>query len=133
MVPLNSPDDTPIVQLYRRFDADGRVRWVGVSRDAARRSYRDWAHRYDPELQRGNPRLAEWLRDLDRPPRIEVICEVPYALRHLVEGAAILAYRQAGHPLLNIRIGQQQPPETRARIAEGMRRYRSRQRAAASA
>ncbi|WP_329276949.1 hypothetical protein [Streptomyces sp. NBC_01451] len=125
----------PMVRVYALLDAHRRSVYIGVTAgDEEVRAYRHWVRRYDLDVQRWNPRLAEWLRSLDGPPLVSRICEAPYAQRHLVEGAAIVAYRQAGYLLpLNVRVGQRWTDEGRARIGAGMRRYRAKQRAAALA
>ncbi|MDX3634811.1 hypothetical protein PV728_32050 [Streptomyces europaeiscabiei] len=137
MVPATTLPDTAVDQaetrLYVLLDADGKRRYVGISQDPERRAYRHWALRFAPVAQRKNPALAAWLRTLDAPPEVRDLGPVPYELRHVVEGAAILAHRAAGHPLVNRRIGQRWAPEDRARIAEGVRRYRAQQRALTSA
>ncbi|WP_445279665.1 hypothetical protein [Streptomyces sp. DSM 118148] len=98
------------------------------------RAYTHWARRFDPQIERWNPGLTAWLRTLDGPPRATFICEASYDQRHAVEAAAVLAYRQAGYLLpLNVRVGQYWSKDSRARIAAGMKRYRARQRASASA
>jgi hypothetical protein len=136
-VPATTQPDTALDQagsrLYVLLDADGKRRYVGISRDPQRRAYRHWVLRNDPVAERKNPALVAWLRTLDGPPAVRDLGPVPHATRHLVEGAAILAHQTAGCVLLNRRIGQRWMPEDRARISEGMRRYRARQRAMATA
>ncbi|MEW2254979.1 hypothetical protein [Streptomyces sp. NPDC047869] len=121
--------------MYALLDDKARPVYLGITTtDVDTRAYRHWTRRLDPQMERWNPRLTAWLRTLDRPPRATFICEAPYDQRHVVEAAAVLAYRQAGYPLpLNVRVGQAWPEDSRARIAEGMRRYRARQREVASA
>ncbi|MFE6092716.1 hypothetical protein ACFQ7M_12095 [Streptomyces massasporeus] len=131
---LASPGtDLAKVHLYTLLDRDGVRRYIGISRDPERRARTHWYRRHAPEVQRRNPALCQWLDTLDGPPEVRDLGPVPYELRHVVEGAAILAHRTAGCPLLNRRIGQRWAPEDRARIAEGMRRYRAQQRALTSA
>lgn len=132
---MSGTAERPTVRVYALLDDRDRPVYVGVTTGSVEaRAYRHWARRYDPHVQQWSPRLAEWLRSLDAPPRVSFICETPYASRHLAEGAAILAYRQAGYLLpLNVRIGQCWPDEARARISTGKRRYHARQRAVALA
>ncbi|MFF4308520.1 hypothetical protein [Streptomyces sp. NPDC001507] len=125
----------PTVRVYALLDDAGRPVYVGVTTlNEENRAYRHWVRRHDTDIWRWNPRLAEWLSSLDAPPSVLLIYSAPYDQRHTAEGAAVLAYRQAGYLLpLNIRIGQHWPDEARARISEGMRRHHAQRRELASA
>ncbi|MFF5008044.1 hypothetical protein ACFY3G_35085 [Streptomyces phaeochromogenes] len=136
MVLTLAPPDTPepgTSQIYAVPRQDGRFVWIGTGQDAQHRVYRAWAKRFDLAAERSNPEYVRWLRTLDRAPRAVVLLDVPYAKRHLYEGAAILAYRQGGEPLFNIRVGMRWAPEDHARIAAPLLRYRAKQRAALAA
>ncbi|MFF6966043.1 hypothetical protein ACFY9G_22105 [Streptomyces anthocyanicus] len=127
---VTGTDET--IDLYVLIDRDGTRRYVGLSRNPALRARIHWYRRHIPEVQRKNPELCAWLDTLDSPPSVQVLGPVPYELRHVVEGAAILAHRAAGCSLLNRRIGQRWAPEDRVRISAGMKRYRAQQRALTS-
>ncbi|MFE6287681.1 hypothetical protein [Streptomyces sp. NPDC057877] len=117
---LDSSLDRPGPQtadVYAVYGAYGNAVWVGSGKNAQHRVYRAWANRFDPVAHAHNPQYVRWLRSLDRPPRVTVLCTVPYELRHTFEAAATLAYRAAGHRLFNVRIGMAQPPEVRVRIS----------------
>lgn len=121
------------IRLYALLDPEGGRRYIGLSADPEQRARAHWYRRHDLAVRRKNPGLCAWLDTLAGPPAVRDLGPVPYAARHLIEGAAILAHRQTGCVLLNVRIGMRQPFETRVRISAGMLRYRARQRSLTSA
>jgi hypothetical protein len=61
-------------QIYALLDPDRKPRYVGRSVSAATRAKTHWSQR-----SRRQTAVARWLRDLDRPPELWIIQDVPAA------------------------------------------------------
>ncbi|WP_430378415.1 hypothetical protein [Streptomyces sp. B1-3] len=79
-------------EVYALLDADGTVRYVGVSANARGRVANHWgsARRYPAD---GRP-LAVWLRTLDGPPAFNVLERVPVEAAGAAEAAWIRRLRR---------------------------------------
>lgn len=84
--------------IYCLLDDDGRVRYVGVSKDARQRLRWHWNRR---RSSGGNRTVADWLCTLSAPPEMIVIDWAPEASRYEVERRWIEHFRSLYPDLLN--------------------------------
>ncbi|WP_430378428.1 GIY-YIG nuclease family protein [Streptomyces sp. B1-3] len=120
----------PVAFVYALMDADGAPRYVGSTADPEARLRYHWSHRRDPRKA-----VNTWLGRLPEPPTIELLAVVPHDQRLAVEERLTDLFRESGAPLLNVvsggaaLTGWHHGPETRAKIAAGVRAHWARKRA----
>ena len=97
--PACPPNGSQQLQARLRLNSyDGRVRYVGVSRDARQRLRWHWRQRH---AKANNRSAAEWLASLSAPPELVIIDWAKEDERYEVERCWIEQFRQMYPDLLN--------------------------------
>ena len=101
------------MEIYAITDANGAIRYVGQSYNAAKRLSGHWRARFNKPQ-----RLYQWLRTLDEPPSWHILAVVDDELANSTERRFIIGARVAFPDLnLNVRARGGWSPEQRAKLS----------------